>query len=249
MNIHLVLQMRRFGASFSGLLLAGVLLCAAATTPAADSAAAITDPEEIRATAVKTVADRAQAGGIRVTATAAPLDARLRLHGCESPLQGFIAGDGQLQSSTTVGVRCESPVRWTLYVRVAISGDQPVLVARHLLPRGSELSADDFELVTRHVDGPGDRFVSSLTAVAGLRLRLPLASGAMLGVDAVEQAPIIHRGQQVTLLARTANMEIRVAAIALSDGRAQQRINVQNQSTHQTIEAVVRSATLVEVGL
>jgi flagellar basal body P-ring formation protein FlgA len=240
----------RYGATTSCLVIAGVL-CLAMGRPtfAEESAVDLTSAETIRATAIKAVISLARSSSGKITASAAALDPRLRLHHCDTPLQGFASGDGQLRDNTTIGVRCDGPVHWTVYVRVAISSERTVLTARHLLPRGSELTADDFEVVTRSVAGTGDQYPGSTAALDGLRLRLPLAAGAALSTEVVEQAPIVRRGQQVTLLARTAVMEIRVAAIAMSDGRPLQHISVQNQSTHQIVEAVVRSASLVEVTL
>ena len=85
--------------------------------------------------------------------------------------------------------------------------------------------------------------------LSGMRLRMPLLAGAALSIDAVEQAPVVRRGQQVTMLVRTAGIEIRAAGIAMSDGQLSERISVQNQTTRRQVEAVVRSSELVEVGL
>jgi flagella basal body P-ring formation protein FlgA len=65
----------------------------------------------------------------------------------------------------------------------------------------------------------------------------------------LEQLPLVRRGQQVTLLARSGTVEIRVNATALADGHAEQHIQVQNQNSRQIVEAVVRGNDLVEVPL
>ena len=44
-------------------------------------------------------------------------------------------------------------------------------------------------------------------------------------------------------------MEVRVAAVAMSDGRPDQRISVRNLATQRIVEAVVRSAGVAEVSL
>lgn len=211
--------------------------------------AAFTGAETVRLAAEQAVTELARHGGSKVTANAATLDPRLRLQRCVRPLRTFIAGDGQLHDVTTVSVRCEEPVRWTVYVRVAVNAELPVLSARRLLPRGSALTAEDFELRTRQVPGLGDRHLRDYQSLAGTRLRQPMAAGEMLTTDKLEQAALVRRGQQVTLLARTSAMEVRVAAVALSDGQPQQRINVQNVNTRQVVEAIVRSSELVEVPL
>ena len=232
------------------LLAAGALkLTAAFATVAGDPNTAITPVAEIAAQAAAAVIALAQRAGLTVSATAAPLDARLRLQRCDGALRSTVGDDWQSHEFTTVKLQCESPVRWNIYVRVAVQSERRVLVARRSLPRGSLLQAGDFESKVRTVGGSSAHYIGDANSLAGLRLRLPLADGAALASDAVEQLPLVRRGQQVTLLARTAGIEIRVAAVAMSDGRQSERILVQNQSSHRQVDAIVRSSELVEVGL
>jgi flagella basal body P-ring formation protein FlgA len=224
---------------------AGMILSFSARAPAATA----TDREAIRRTAEQTVLSQPVPAGSRVTANVTPLDPRLQLAPCAAPLRGQLAGDGEMHDTVSVAVRCEQPVRWTVYVRVAVSAERPVLTARRLVPRGTTLTAADFELRPRMINGLGTRFPGSFQAIAGARLRLPINAGEVLNNDMLEQLPLIKRGQQVTLLARSAAMEIRVAAVAMTDGHAEERIHVQNQSSRQIVEAVVRSSELVEVPL
>jgi flagella basal body P-ring formation protein FlgA len=211
--------------------------------------AAVSGSDDIRAAAQKLLEQRSRADGASPQITVAALDPRLRLSHCEEPLRASIAGDGQLHAVTTVAVRCETPVRWSIYLRATVNTQLKVLTARRQLPRGTEITAADFELGPRLVAGTGSDALRSFDQLPGRRLRLPLESGAVLTIDKVEQAPVVHRGQTVTLLAKGVGLEIRVAAVALADGSPQQRIAVQNQSTHQVVQAVVRDASLVEVEL
>jgi flagella basal body P-ring formation protein FlgA len=117
------------------------------------------------------------------------------------------------------------------------------------LPRGAEPAATDFDSVRRTVPGSGADYPADPATLHGLRLKQPMAAGEFLTRSRLETAALIHRGQKVTLLARNDGIEIRVAAVALSDGRPAERIQVQNENSHQVVEAVVRDATLVEVTL
>lgn len=210
--------------------------------------AAPVDPALLRATAEATVRQAAGAAS-KLTAVAAPVDPRLQLTECSAAPQGFIAGDGQLHDSTTVGVRCEAPVRWTVYLRVAISADIPVLVAKRALPRDAQPQAGDFELTKRTVPGLSSRYIGDVAQLAGRTLRRPVNIGEALAADALAVAAVIRRGQQVTVLARTGTMEIRVSGVALSDGRPAERISVRNLSTNRVVEGVVAGDSLVEVPL
>lgn len=85
--------------------------------------------------------------------------------------------------------------------------------------------------------------------LTGQRLRKDLASGEALTLEALTPSNVIHRGQQVTLIAATGGFEVRMSAVALSDGRLADRIRVQNLSSQRVIEGIVRSNSVVEVPL
>lgn len=194
---------------------------------------------------------RAQAGvaSAQLSLTPAPLDPRLRLPACDSPLQAFITDDGQIRHQTTIGVRCAGTVRWTIYTSITVDSIAPVLIARYALPRDATLTAADFQLQTRRVPGPIGAYIADAAGLTGQRLRRPLAAGEPLSSDALAPAPLIHRGQQVVVLARTGGIEVRMAAVALSDGRIADRIRVQNLSSQRIIEGIVRSDSVVEAPL
>src|SRR5690348_7467954 len=120
---------------------------------------------------------RAQAGAAAadLTLTPAPLDPRLRLPACDQPLHAFIP-DGQVRAQTTLGVRCEGAVRWTIYTSIAVETEARVLIARYALPRDANVSASDIQLVTRRVPGLLDSYLTDVAAVAGQRLRHPVAA-------------------------------------------------------------------------
>ena len=225
------------------LVLLPLLLC---TVPGAY--AGVEDPEAIRSAAAAAV--RQRAGNVdRVHARAAALDPRLRLPQCSQPLVATPGGDGALRAEVPVTVRCVGERPWSLYLVVRVESDVPVLVARRALPRDSAPGPADFAMETRRVAGLAGQYVGNPSALEGRRLRRPIGVGEVLALDALVVAPVIHRGDQVMLVARGPAVEIRVAAIALADGRPEERVRVQNAASQRVIEGVVRGPGLVEVPL
>ena len=223
--------------------LPALLLCLAGGAWAADQ-----DPESIRAAATAAVRDRA--GDFRhLHLQAATLDPRLRLPLCSAPLEATPGGDGTLRATVPVSVRCPGERRWSLYLVVRVEAELPVLVARRALPRDAAPGPDDFGVETRRVPGFASQYVGDVAALAGRRLRRPLGVGEPLALDALAVAPVVHRGEPVTLLAHGAAFEIRVAAVALADGRPDDHVRVQNAVSQRVIEGVVRGPGLVEVPL
>jgi flagella basal body P-ring formation protein FlgA len=224
-----------------------ILLCLAAAGAA--MSAPVTDISSLQSAAERAVRREIPAGDGQVIVHAQTLDPRLRLAECDRPLDAAITGDGQARAHTTVAVRCPGTVHWTIYLSVTIDSEFPVLVARHAMSRDAELTAEDFELMSRHLPGLTSDYVTKPAMISGQRLRQAIASGEALSLEAITPSNLIHRGQQVTLVAGTGGFEVRMSAVALSDGRLADRIRVQNLSSQRVVEGIVRSNNVVEVPL
>lgn len=227
------------------------LLCAVAiaTLTRAIGAMELIDPALISAAAENAVRVQAGATANVLTLRAAPLDPRLRVASCDQALTGFLTDSSALRNQKTVGVRCEGSVRWTIYISVSVESQAEVVVARRSLARDTDVSASDFKLETRRVPGIVSAYVTDLTTLTGQRLSHPIAAGEPLGFEALAPAFLVHRGQQVVILARAGTLEVRMNGVALGDGRASEHIRVQNQSSQRVVEGIVRSETEVETPL
>ena len=251
MRIALSIRMNADDFDFRPAAVALLLTLYSALTHAAPDtiSEAITSLDALRAAANQALQERTQALGHPVTITFSDLDPRLRLARCSRPLESSIAGDGELHDYTSVMVRCAGEVRWTVYLRAAITSEVSVLTARATLPRGAEPSDAVFESTHRTVPGSGAEYPADAAQLRGLRLKQPMAAGEVLTRSRLEPAAVIRRGQRITLVARDAGIEIRVSAVALADGRPAERIQVQNESSRQIVEAVVRDAAVAEIPL
>jgi flagella basal body P-ring formation protein FlgA len=207
------------------------------------------DTALIRAAAEKAVRLQAGAAASSLTLQVSPFDARLHVAACDRALTGFISNASASRNQTTVGVRCEGSIRWTVYTSVSVESQATVLVARRSLARDVEVSAADFKLEERRVPGITSAYVTDIDALVGQRLGRPIAGGDPLTLEALAPANLIHRGQQVVLLAHAGGIEVRMAGVALADGRASERIKVQNQSSQRVVEGIVRSANEIEIPL
>jgi flagella basal body P-ring formation protein FlgA len=203
-------------------------------------------PERIRNVAREYA--RQQAGaGTQVEVTA--LDERLRLPACSNAPAAFMPQGNNGRGAMTVGVRCEGPVAWTLYVPVRISQNMQVLVLTRSLNRGEVITPDMLSLQSRDTATLPYGYISDLAAATGKTLKRPMIAGSVLSPDAMEAQRIIKRGQLVTIYSRVGGLEVRAQATALSDAGQGERLRVENRSSHRVVEGVVRSADSIEVAM
>lgn len=216
-------------------------------------ASSVQSIESIQSAAEKAVRALLPQSNAKYYVTVARLDSRLRLAQCAQPLEASLPNNAAPGAKTTVGVRCSGQVhgqsQWTIYVPVTVEVEAPILVLRRALARRSPVVPADVELQTRRLPGMESGFISDLGNLRGRRLRRALPAGTALTADVLVPDVLVHRGQQVTLLAANGPFEIRAQGHALSEGGANERIRVQNVTSLKIVEGVVENASTVRVGL
>jgi flagella basal body P-ring formation protein FlgA len=177
------------------------------------------------------------------------LDERLKLPACAEAPQAFSPAGNGARGALSVGVRCTSPVSWTLYIPVRISETRQIMVLNRALNRGEIVTADAISLQERDITTLPYGYLATAAEAVGKTIKRPLTAGSVLTPDALELQRIIKRGQSVTLLSRIGGLEIRAQGTAMADAAQGDRLKVENTSSRRIVEGVVRSADTIEVSL
>lgn len=226
--------------SFSCILIAA--LCAAAA-----NAAAWHPTEDIARVAETFLVGKLGQSAGNTSVRAGMLDRRLKLSVCDRPLEGFLRTGTRIGAKTIVGVRCDGSRPWKVYVPVEVEVRKQVWVAGRPLPRGHLLAREDLAADVRDVSRMTSGYLSDPAALVGRRLRSSVLAGRVLTPNLLEANNIISRGQTVTLMIASGDLQIRMAGKALMDGALSERIRVENLNSGRVVEGVVRSNELVEV--
>lgn len=175
------------------------------------------------------------------------VDSRLRLVACAEPLEAFLPRGGSLVGHVTVGVRCAAPKTWTLYVQATVRPMASVVVSGRALSRGVQLGAADVELQERDLSRLTGGYITELDRVIGMKLRRSVRAGLPLN-ESLLQAPLaIRRGERVSIVARSGELEVRMDGEATSDGAKGDVITVRNRSSKREVEGVVVAPGIVEI--
>lgn len=210
-------------------------------------ASRIESTEAIRATAEAFVKSQLPVEANVAGVTAGMLDSRLRLVRCTGGMHGQLPAGAQLLSRTMVGVACEGPVHWVVYVPVTVESRISVLVLKHPVPRDARLTSADVTIETRKVTGMATAFLTDVADLLARTTARPLPIGTTLTMDMFKADLVIKHGQDVTLIASAGGVEVRASGRALSDAAGGTRVKVQNLSSLKVVEGVVEGPDTVRV--
>jgi flagellar basal body P-ring formation protein FlgA len=203
--------------------------------------------DAIRATAESFVKSQLPRDANVAGVTAGMLDSRLRLVHCTGGMHGQLTAGAQLLSRTMVGVACDGPVHWVVYVPVTVESRISVLVLKHPVPRDARLTSADVTVETRKVTGLATAFLTDVTDLLARTTARPLPVGTTLTMDMLKPDLVIKHGQDVTLIASAGGIEVRAAGRALSDAAGGTRVKVQNLSSLKVVEGLVEGPDTVRV--
>ena len=227
--------------------LATLVLLAGTSTVWAQNAGGIESPDSIRAAAEAYVKSQLPHGSNVASVTAGTLDNRLRLARCIGGMHVQIPPGVPMQAHTMVGVGCQGPVRWTVYVAVTVESQISVLVLKRPVARDARLTGSDVSVESRKVTGLTTAFLTDLGDLQGRSAQRPLPMGTTLTMDMFKTDLAIQHGQEVTLVAAAGGIEVRAMGRALADAATGARVKVQNLSSLKVVEGVVEGPDLVKV--
>jgi flagella basal body P-ring formation protein FlgA len=232
--------LRALGCTLSALA-AGLACC----VPLLASAKSIQDLRQIEEVVASFAAARSRDLPGRVSVNVGTVDPRVTLTQCES-LEAFLPAGTRLWGTANVGVRCKTPVSWTLYVPVHVHIAANVLVAARPLERGRLLTQDDFVIQERDLTLLPAGVQTDPGAVIGKVLLNPLAGGMPVRAELLRGEYLVTQGQPVKLVYQLNGLIVTSEGKSLGNAGRSDAVNVRSYGG-QIKRGVVVSAGVVEV--
>ncbi len=193
----------------------------------------------------------------------------LSVHVSEITVEGLTAMNGQkdLPAGKILEVRAvnrnPSLGRAVFVLRVQGLGGRPfkqwvsadvsqiveVVVATRKLRRLDVLEAEDIHLQSIQIRRVRSRYLFNLKEVLGKRLTQSLRKGMPIRENQLEIAPLVQRGDRVTITVRSQGLQIVTSGKAKEDGQLGEMIRVMNLESKKTVFAEVVKAGDVQIVL
>lgn len=160
-----------------------------------------------------------------------------------SPGVGKVKGRVSIQIDVTVDGVSQGKVSASGLVDIY----DRVVCSTKSLSRGEILKAGDFCLKRLNISKITDDYLSSMDNLQGLRLKQNLGFGNYLRSTILEKAPLVERGDNVTLVALKGNMRIVALGIADQEGGLGDQILVKNITTGRVVSGRISGPKTVDV--
>ncbi len=153
-------------------------------------------------------------------------------------------GPAVVRAEILVNERTEKVLTMTVDTRFY----RDVLVTTRAVRRGTLFADDMVELEERDVTNLRYGYFSDVAALSGMQARRPVGAGAVVNERHVELIPVVKRGDGITMMAQSPNMQISASGVALQDGGMGEHIRVKNTDSGKIVIGEVVDAGTVQVG-
>lgn len=173
------------------------------------------------------------------------LDSRLRLTACSERPAAFIPPGSRLSGRLTVGMQCNSPKPWTLYIPAEIRIFTHVVAAALPLSRGSVISKQDVISVRQEVSKLHKGYFTDPKQVIGKVLKQAINQGVAFSPRRMKAPLLVRQGEEVSIIASVGNLQVRSKGKALKNAAKGEKLSVRNIRSKRVIEAVaIRPGTV-----
>ncbi|NOX76235.1 MAG: flagellar basal body P-ring formation protein FlgA [Gammaproteobacteria bacterium] len=175
------------------------------------------------------------------------LDPRLRLTLCQNKPTAFLPPGARLRGKLTVGLRCDSPKPWTIYIQASIRIFSDVVAAAYPLRRGTQITAADLIIVRQETTNRLQGYFSKSKNVIGKMLDRGMNAGQLFTPRRLSPPLLVRRGDKVTIFASLGGLKVRVNGTALKDAARGQKLSVRNTRSKRIIQAIAVDPGIVQV--
>jgi len=166
---------------------------------------------------------------------------------CEH-IEAFLPPGARAQGKTTVGVRCTTPNRWTIFLHAQVQVLAPYLVAAHPLSAGQTLSPADLMIKLTDINEVPPGVMNTPEALYGNTLVSNVPAGSPIRRQQIKLAYVVQSGQAVRLRLAGQGFQITGEGVALSNASDGQSVQVRTPRG-SLVSGIARSGGTVELRL
>jgi flagella basal body P-ring formation protein FlgA len=182
----------------------------------------------------------------KVSVRAGAIDPNLKLTQCPD-MQVFMPTGSRAWGKTSVGVRCNAPNVWTIYVQATVNINSQYLVAASPLAQGQTVTDQDVMFENGDLTQlPAGVFTEPSQAI-GRTVNISMSAGTVLRQELLKVAPVVQQGQTVMVTSKGNGFSVSAEGLSMAKANEGQVVQVKVASG-QIVTGIARNGGQVEVG-
>jgi flagella basal body P-ring formation protein FlgA len=178
-------------------------------------AAAQQPPAPVETAVRQLIEAQTQGLGGEVSIEIGPLDPDNRLPPCTAPT-AFLPAATRAWGAFSVGVRCDAPVAWTVYLQARVKVVADYLVAARPLRAGQIVGPDDLDTRRGNLAALPDDVLTDGSQATGRHTRYALAKDSPLQTRMLRAPTAVRQGSTVTVVSHGAGFQVSSTGRALN---------------------------------
>lgn len=189
----------------------------------------------------------AQTAGLpgQASVTVGQIDSRLALAACAAP-EAFLPNGSRAWGKTTVGVRCNVPTPWTIYVAATVRVQGDYIAAAAPLAQGQSIGPNDLATIKGDLAALPPGVITDPSQAVGHTLSRSVPLGAPLRQDALRSRQAVQQGQVVRLVSAGPGFRVSTEGRAMSNA-GEGQIAQARTPTGQVVSGIAKMGGVVEV--
>jgi len=190
---------------------------------------------------------RTQAAGLpgQVSVTLGPIDPRLHLAACAA-LEPFLPNGSRAWGKTTVGVRCNVPTPWVIYISATVRVLADYLAAAAPLAQGQTIGQADITRLHGDLATLPPGIITDASQALGRTVLSSLPAGSPLRQDALRSQRAVQQGQTVRLVSTGAGFSVSTEGKALNNAAEGQVVQARMPGG-QVISGIAKLGGILQV--
>jgi flagella basal body P-ring formation protein FlgA len=184
-----------------------------------------------------------QPGEVKISVNEA--DSRLNLAACQD-MAAFLPPGSKPWGKISVGIRCNAPKTWQIYLQAQVQVTSDYYVAAKSLQIGQVLNLDDLSKVRGEVSSLPAGIIMTPEQAIGKSLSMSLASGSLLRMDILKSPSVVQQGQTVRIVSQGPGFQVATEGQSLSNSADGQTARARTNSG-QTVSGIARTGGIIEI--
>jgi flagella basal body P-ring formation protein FlgA len=173
------------------------------------------------------------------------IDERLKLAPCLD-LQAFLSPGSKAWGKITIGLRCQSPQAWTVYVQANVKVQGQYYVSARALNQGQIMSETELIKMQGELSELPNGAITNIEQANGKTLTFNIGAGQVVRADMLKSPLLIQQGQNIKLLYQGNGFQVSNEATALNNASEGQTVRVKTNGG-SVITGIAKNKGIVEV--